>query len=43
MGIFERLKKGLGFVLMSMGVSAPPRKPKPATKPVVKPNTGSEG
>jgi hypothetical protein len=42
MGVFEGLKKGLGFVLMSMGVSAPPKKPKPASKPAIKPTSGAD-
>jgi hypothetical protein len=42
MSVLDSLKKGLGFVLMSMGVSAPAKKPppRPATKPGTKP--GSE-
>ena len=42
MSVLEGLKKGLSFVLMSMGVSAPPKKPKPAPKPAVKPTSGPE-
>jgi hypothetical protein len=42
MSVFDGLKKGLSFVLMSMGVSAPPKKPKPATKPAANPASGSE-
>jgi hypothetical protein len=29
----DTLKKGFGFVLLSMGVSRPAPKPKPETKP----------
>jgi hypothetical protein len=36
MSVLDSLRKGLGFVLMSMGVSSPPKKPKPAAKPVPK-------
>jgi hypothetical protein len=37
MSVLESLRKGFGFLLMSMGVSAPPKKAKPAPKPPVKP------
>jgi hypothetical protein len=34
MGIVDVLRKGFGYVLMSMGVSSPtPKKTKPAPKP----------
>jgi hypothetical protein len=36
MSFFDVLKKGLGFVLLSMGVSRPAPKPKPETKPAPK-------
>jgi len=32
----DALKKGFGFVLLSMGVSRPAPKPKPETKPETK-------
>ena len=32
-GLMDTLKKGFGFVLLSMGVSRPAPKPKPETKP----------
>lgn len=40
MSFLDTLKKGLGFVLLSMGVSRPPPKPKPETKPVPKAGPG---
>lgn len=36
MSFLDTLKKGLGFVLLSMGVSRPTAKPKPETKPAPK-------
>jgi hypothetical protein len=33
MSVLDSLRKGLGFVLMSMGVSSPKKKTKPAPKP----------
>jgi hypothetical protein len=37
MSVLETLRKGFGFVLMSMGVSSPPKKAKPASpKPAAK-------
>ncbi len=39
MTVFERLRTGLKFVLMSMGISSPARKaPPPVAKPLAKPN-----
>jgi hypothetical protein len=38
MTVFERLRTGLKFVLMSMGISSPSRKGPPVAKPVVKPD-----
>ncbi len=40
MRILELLKKGFGFVLLSMGVSRPAPKPKPVTKPAPKAESG---
>jgi hypothetical protein len=40
MSFFDVLKKGFGFVLLSMGVSRPAPRPKPETKPA--PKTGTE-
>ncbi len=37
MSVLDSLRKGLGFVLMSMGVSSPAKKPKPVAKPAPKP------
>ena len=33
----EKLRNALKFVLMSMGISSPEKKPKPVSKPVSKP------
>jgi hypothetical protein len=38
MSVFDTLRKGLGFLMMSMGVSAPPKKARPAPKPAPKPD-----
>jgi hypothetical protein len=40
MSFFDVLKKGFGFVLLSMGVSRPAPKPKPETKPAPKAGFG---
>jgi hypothetical protein len=40
MSFFDVLKKGLGYVLLSMGVSRPAPKPKQETKPAPKVGTG---
>jgi hypothetical protein len=40
MRILELLKKGFGFVLLSMGVSRPAPKAKPANKPAPKAESG---
>ena len=37
MSFLEMLKKGLGYVLLSMGVSRPAAKAKPEAKPASKP------
>jgi hypothetical protein len=37
MSVLDSLRKGLGFVLMSMGVSSPKKKAKPAAKPAPAP------
>jgi len=34
MNVLDALRKGFGFFLMSMGISSPAKKPKPAPKPV---------
>jgi hypothetical protein len=41
MSVFDSLRNGLKFFLMSMGVSSPPNKPKPAPKPSPKPPSGA--
>lgn len=33
MNVLDMLKKGFGYVLLSVGVSRPTPKPKPAAKP----------
>jgi hypothetical protein len=38
MRLFDRIRKGFSFLLMSLGVSAPPKKP--ASKPAPKPEIG---
>ncbi len=40
MRILELLKKGFGFVLLSMGVSRPAPRAKPLTKPAPGPQSG---
>jgi hypothetical protein len=40
MSILDSLHKEFGFLLMSMGVSAPPKRTKPAPKPAQKPDSG---
>jgi hypothetical protein len=37
MSMIDALRKGLGFLLMSFGVSSPSKKPRPAAKPVQPP------
>jgi hypothetical protein len=37
MSVLDTLRKGLGFVMMSMGVSRPVKKPRPAPKPAPAP------
>jgi hypothetical protein len=39
MSVLDLLRKGFGYVLLSMGVSRPTQKPKPEEKP--EPKTGS--
>jgi hypothetical protein len=36
MNVIELIRKGLGFFLMSIGVSSPAKKPQSATKPGAK-------
>jgi hypothetical protein len=40
MSVLDSIRKGLGFLMMSMGVSRPKGKPRPIAKPPVK--AGSE-
>lgn len=40
MSFFDTLKKGFGYVLLSMGVSRPTAKPKPENKPAPKTGPG---
>jgi len=40
MNVIDSLRKGLGFLLMSFGVSSPARKPRPTAKPAPKPESG---
>jgi hypothetical protein len=40
MSVLDSLRKGFGFLLMSVGVSRPAAKAKPAPKPAPKPEDG---
>jgi hypothetical protein len=40
MSVLDSLRKGFNFFLLVMGVSAPAKKPRPASKPVSKPRDG---
>jgi hypothetical protein len=40
MSMLDLLRKGFGYVLLSMGVSRPAPKQNPETKPAPKPGTG---
>jgi hypothetical protein len=40
MSLRDSLRQGLHLFLLSMGISSPARKPKPAAKPASKPNPG---
>ncbi|MGO8932810.1 MAG: hypothetical protein ACLQDA_03795 [Terracidiphilus sp.] len=42
MSLSDFIRKGFGYVLLSMGVSRPPPKPKPEAKPTPKPDRGSQ-
>ncbi len=37
MSVFDSLRKGFSFLLLSFGVSAPAKKPRPAPSPAAKP------
>jgi hypothetical protein len=41
MGMIDVFRKGLGYVLLSMGVSRPAPKPKPEEKPAPKSGNGA--
>jgi hypothetical protein len=41
MSVIDSLRKGFNLFLLSMGVSAPAKKPRPAPKPADKPDSGS--
>jgi len=41
MSMLDLLKKGFGFVLMSMGVSSPNRKPAARPEPATKPKSAA--
>ena len=36
MSVLDSLRKGFGFLLMSIGVSSPAKRPRPAAKPAPK-------
>jgi hypothetical protein len=40
MSMVDSLRKGFSFLLLSMGVSSPAKKPRPAPKPAAKPDPG---
>jgi hypothetical protein len=40
MSVFNSLRKGFGFLLMSFGISSPSKKAKPAVKVAPKPESG---
>jgi hypothetical protein len=40
MSVLDSLRKGFHFLLLSFGVSSPAKKPKPASKPVPKAESG---
>jgi hypothetical protein len=37
MSMFDSLRKGFGFLLMSFGISSPAKKARPVVKPAPKP------
>ncbi len=41
MSFYDLLKKGFGYVLLSMGVSRPAPKPRPEAKPASKTGSGA--
>jgi hypothetical protein len=40
MSVLDSLRRGFNFFLLSFGVSAPAKKPQPASKPASKPRDG---
>jgi hypothetical protein len=40
MSLLDTMRKGLGFLLLSMGVSSPAKKPRPGAKPAPKAGEG---
>jgi hypothetical protein len=42
MKVMDWLRKGFGYVLLSMGVSRPAPKPRPASKPASKSESGGQ-
>jgi hypothetical protein len=40
MSMMDALRKGFGFLLLSLGVSRPAIKPRPAPKPAPRPDSG---
>jgi hypothetical protein len=43
MSLSDFIRKGFGYVLLSMGVSRPAPKPKPEAKPAPKSGSGAPG
>ncbi|MGO9776277.1 MAG: hypothetical protein ACLQGT_03250 [Terracidiphilus sp.] len=43
MSVIDSLRKGFGFLLLSMGVSSPDKKPRPARKPAPNADSGKPG
>jgi hypothetical protein len=43
MSVLDWLRKGFGYVLLTMGVSRPSQKPKPADQPAGKPAPKQQG
>jgi hypothetical protein len=43
MSVFDSLRKGLGFILMSFGVSSPAKKTAPTAKRAPKPENPKQG
>jgi hypothetical protein len=41
MSVFDSLRKGFGFLLLSMGISSPAKKPRPTPKPAPKAESGN--